>query len=96
MKLLTFATLMGTAAAFLAPAPQMARTQGRVSKCGVSFCPYVFVYRIEDEGRFVPRPDPFLSRGVHDDRAFGRSMPPTLSWVVSSPIHGRAITFHAH
>lgn len=38
MKLLTLATLVGTATAFLAPAPQMARTQGRVSDLIGRFC----------------------------------------------------------
>lgn len=31
MKFLTFATVVGTASAFLAPAPMHTRTQGRVS-----------------------------------------------------------------
>lgn len=31
MKFLTFATIVGTASAFLAPAPMHTRTQGRVS-----------------------------------------------------------------
>ncbi len=45
MKLLTFATLFGTAAAFLAPAPKMARTQGRVSTC---FCFFLLPMHVNE------------------------------------------------
>jgi hypothetical protein len=42
MKFLTFATVVGTASAFLAPAPMHTRTQGRVSTLSFLYsCLYV-------------------------------------------------------